>query len=95
MRTWMAVVSAAFFMVIASSGAAFAQAKPACDAQGRVMTPEMFEGQVVGIDQAQNKLRVREADGKVHEFQASKETLQDFKVGDRIEANLKEAPKCP
>jgi hypothetical protein len=31
----------------------------------------------------------------VHEFQASKETLQDFKVGDRIEANLREAPKCP
>ena len=53
------------------------------------------EGQVVKVDAAQNKLSVREADSKVHEFQASKETLQEFKVGDRIEANLREAPKCP
>jgi hypothetical protein len=33
--------------------------------------------------------------GATHEFQASKETLQDLKVGDRIDANLREAPKCP
>jgi hypothetical protein len=50
---------------------------------------------VVYIDHAQNRLSVREADNKVHDFQASKETLEDLKVGDRIEANLKEAPKCP
>jgi hypothetical protein len=37
---------------------------------------------------------VREADGKVHELQASTETLQNLKVGDRIEAKLREAPKC-
>jgi len=50
---------------------------------------------VVKVDAARNKLSVREADGKVHEFDASTETLQEFKVGDRIEANLREAPKCP
>jgi hypothetical protein len=42
-----------------------------------------------------NKLTVRQADGTVHEFQALPETLQGLKVGDRIEANLREAPKCP
>ena len=94
MRRWMAL-PAGFFMVIASSGAVFAQAKPACDAKGRVVTPEKVEGQVVYIDHEHNKLSVREADGKVHDFQASKETLEDLKVGDRIEANLREAPKCP
>jgi hypothetical protein len=31
----------------------------------------------------------------VHEFLASPETIQGFKVGDRIEATLREAPKCP
>jgi hypothetical protein len=77
------------------SGHALAQTKPACDPQGRVMTPQKVEGQVVKVDTVQNKLTVRQADGTVHEFQASAETLQNLKVGDRIEANLREAPKCP
>jgi hypothetical protein len=94
MRRSMAVPAALFVVVVASS-VAFAQGKPACDAKGRVVTPEKVEGVVVYIDHAQNRLSVREADNKVHDFQASKETLQDLKVGDRIEANLKEAPKCP
>jgi hypothetical protein len=94
MRKWIAV-PAALFVVVVGSSAAFAQAKPPCDAKGRVMTPEKVEGVVVFIDHAENRLNVREADSKVHEFQASKETLQDLKVGDRIEANLIEAPKCP
>jgi hypothetical protein len=37
---------------------------------------------------------VAENDGKTHEFQASKETLQDLKVGDKIEANLRSLPAC-
>lgn len=95
MRRWIAVPGAVFVVVVACSAAGYAQAKPACDAKGRVMTPEKVEGVVVYIDHAQNRLSVREADNKVHDFQASKETLEDLKVGDRIEANLKEAPKCP
>ena len=59
------------------------------------MTPKKVEGQVVKIDPAQSKVTVREANGSMHEFQASKETLQDLKMGDRIDANLREAPKCP
>ena len=89
------VVPTALLIVVVASSAVFAQAKPACDAKGRVMTPEKVEGLVVYIDHAQNRVSVREADNKLHEFQASKETLEDLKVGDRIEANLKEAPKCP
>jgi hypothetical protein len=30
----------------------------------------------------------------MHEFQASKETLRDLKVGDHVEARLRELPKC-
>jgi hypothetical protein len=77
------------------SGPVLAQGKPPCDPQGRVMTPQKVEGQVVKIDAARNLLTVRETNGTMHEFQASKETLQDLKVGDRVDANLREAPKCP
>ena len=95
MRRKTSVAVALVVTLVASSPYAWGQTKPACDAQGRVATPQKVQGQVVGIDAANSKLSVREADGKVHEFQASKETLQEFKVGDRIEANLREAPKCP
>jgi hypothetical protein len=37
---------------------------------------------------------VADASGKTHEFQASKETLQDLKVGDSIEAKLRALPNC-
>jgi len=77
------------------TGAALAQGKPGCDAQGKMKTPEKVEGQVVKVDQAQGKVTVREPGGTVHEFQASAETLKDLKVGERIEAKLREAPKCP
>jgi hypothetical protein len=77
------------------SGSVSGQTKPACDQQGRVMTPQKVEGQVVKVDTAQNKVTVRQADGTVHEFQASADALTGFKVGDRIEATLREAPKCP
>ncbi len=55
-------------------------------------TPEKVEGQVLKIDMDQGKVTVRETDGTTHEFQASKETLQEFKVGGRIEARLREVP---
>jgi hypothetical protein len=57
-------------------------------------TPERVEGEVTNIDAAQGRVTVRESDGTVHEFTASKETLQDLKVGGRVEAKLREVPKC-
>lgn len=38
------------------------------------------------MDNAQGKVTVRGTDGTIHEFQASKETLQSMKVGDKIAA---------
>ena len=95
MHRWPAVAMGFTMTLVLWSGAAIGQTKPTCDQQGRVMTPQKVEGQVVKLDAAQNKITVREANGTTHEFQASKETLQDLKVGDRIDANLREAPKCP
>jgi hypothetical protein len=90
-RRAIAVVAAA---LIAWAGSALGQTKPACE-QGKVVTPVKVAGQVVKVDMAKGMLSVREADGKIHEFQAGSETLKDFKPGDRIEATLREAPKCP
>lgn len=95
MFRWVAVAAALSIVVMVGSGPALGQTKPPCDAQGKVMTPQKVEGQVIKIDAAQNRLTVRETNGTTHEFQASKETLADLKVGDRVDANLREAPKCP
>jgi Cu/Ag efflux protein CusF len=91
MRTWRrwtrlsAVLATA---VLLASGAASAQTqpKPECD---RARTPEKVDAQVVKVDARQGKITVREDNGRTHEFQASKETLQDLKPGDRIEATLR------
>jgi Cu/Ag efflux protein CusF len=66
------------------SGAALGQTKtpPA-------RTPQTVEGQVVKIDRSQGRVTIRATDGTTHEFQASAETLQDLKEGDRIEARLR------
>jgi aconitase B len=95
MHTWAAVTAGLAVTLMLWSGSALGQAKPTCDQQGRVVTPQKVEGQVIKVDAAQKKLTVRETDGTVHEFQASPEAIQNFKVGDRIEGNLREAPKCP
>jgi hypothetical protein len=81
--------------VLLWTGSALAQAKPACTPQGKVSTAQKVAGQVVKVDAGLDKLTVREDDGTIHEFQVSKEVLRDLKAGDRIEAMLREAPKCP
>ena len=74
---------------------ALGQSRPACDQQGKVITPSRVEGEVTRVDAAQGRVAVRDSGGTVHEFQASVETLQGVKVGGRLEAMLREAPKCP
>jgi Cu/Ag efflux protein CusF len=75
------------------AGFAAGQGKASCD-QMKASAPQKVEGRVVRVDVAGGKVAVAEADGKTHEFQASKETLQDLKVGDKIEANLRSLPNC-
>jgi hypothetical protein len=80
--------------LVLSTTTALGQARPACDPQARMKTPERVEGEVTKMDAAQGRVTVRESNGTVHEFMASKETLQDLKVGGRVEAKLREAPNC-
>jgi len=88
----MGVATLAFVGVLMCGGIAGAQTKqPDC---GKGATPQTLAGQVVAIDLKGGKVTVRASDGTTHEFQGSKETLEGYKVGDRIEAKLRSAPEC-
>ncbi len=88
MRPWKCMTVGILAGVLLWSGTVFGQSKsPACPS-----TPVKLEGQVVKIDVGQGKLSVREADGTIHEFQADKETLEKYKIGDQITAQLREVP---
>ena len=54
--------------------------------EGKTRSSEVVAGEVTKIDPDRGRVTVRAADGKMYEFQASKETLRDLKEGDRIEA---------
>jgi Cu/Ag efflux protein CusF len=87
-------LSASFIAAsLLSSSAAMAQqtSPEACAAheKARANAPQKVEGRVMKVDTASGKITVEAADGKVHEFQASTETLQSMKAGDRIEATLR------
>jgi hypothetical protein len=69
------------------SGLAFGQGKPDC-------TPQKVEGRIVKMDTAQGKLTLQQPNGQTVEFQASKETLQDKKVGDRLEITKRLPEGC-
>ena len=56
--------------------------------------PEKVDGQVMKVDPSAGKVTVKDKSGTMHEFQASHEMLQNMKAGDKIEATLREVPKC-
>ena len=94
MRKGQRTAAAVAVGVLLWSGSALGQGKATCTPQGKVQTAQKVVGQVVKVDAGLDKLTVREDDGTVHEFQASKDALREFKPGDRIEAMLRESPKC-
>ncbi|HXA95938.1 MAG TPA: hypothetical protein VN323_10275 [Candidatus Dormibacteraeota bacterium] len=93
MRPYTAVAMGVMLAVPLWAGFAAGQSKPTCE-QMKAGAPQKVEGKVVRVDEAGGRVAVVEADGKTHEFQASKETLQDLKVGDQIEARLRAIPNC-
>lgn len=76
------------------SAPVLAQSTPGCVA-GKASTPQKVEGEVLKVDHGLDKVTVKGKDGTVHEFQVSKDTIRDLKAGDKIEAALRVAPKCP
>ena len=92
MKRWLVLSGVLTTTALLTTGLAFGQ--PKADCKDRAQTPEKVEGQVVAVDQSAGRVTIREKNGSTHEFQANKETLQDMKPGDKIEAKLREAPKC-
>jgi hypothetical protein len=81
-------LSAAFVAAALLWGGAAAGQTQQAPAPGKAR-PDRIEGQVIKLDPGKGKVTIRTNDGTTHEFQASPETMQDLKVGDRIEANLR------
>jgi len=75
---WTGVAVTAVVGVVVWGSLAFGQAKPDC-------TPHKVEGRIVKVDMAQERLTLQQANGQTVEMQASKDVLQDKKVGDRLE----------
>jgi Cu/Ag efflux protein CusF len=94
MRRFIRLVAAVTVAALCGSGPALAQTKAGC-VEGKASTPAKVEGEVVKVDHGLDKVTVKGKDGMVHEFQVSKDTLRDLKAGDKIEASLRAAPKCP
>ncbi len=89
---WVCSLTGMTLGIVLWTGLALAQGQPAaCD---KSKTPETLEGRVTKIDLAHEKVIVAAKDGTTHEFQASKETLQGYKVGDPIKAKLRSTPDC-
>jgi hypothetical protein len=92
MRSWRGMTAVIVTTAVLWSGAVLAQPKSTgCDAS---RIPSKVEGQVIKIEGAKEKVTIRADDGTTHEFQASRETLQNLKAGERIEAKLRQAPNC-
>jgi hypothetical protein len=89
MRARRGAVALAAAGILMSSGMALAQSKPADCPKA-----EKVDGQVTKVDMQQGKLTVRGSDGKTYEFTATKETLQDKKVGDHIEVTRRMPAGC-
>jgi len=92
MKRWLVLSGVLTTTALLTTGLAFGQ--PKADCKDRAATPEKVEGQVVAVDKKGGRVTIREQNGTTHEFQANRETLQDMKPGDKIEAKLREAPKC-
>jgi len=71
------------------AGTAAAQPKPADCPKA-----EKVQGQIVKVDADQGKITVQGTDGKTYEFTAPKETLQDKKVGDKLELSRRMPEGC-
>jgi ribosomal protein S1 len=95
MKTWLSASAIVLAGAVLWSGTALGQAKakPGCEAM-KAGAPQKVEGQIVSVDPNQGKVTIKATDGKTHEFQASKDSIGDYKVGDKIEARLRDAANC-
>lgn len=91
MRNLFLVGTIAGSLMLAGGAALAADKSDYCIKAG---VPERIDGEITMIDANNGKITLRSADGGTHEFQASKETLAAYKVGDPIKIKLRPARRC-
>jgi hypothetical protein len=84
MRTGLILAAAAMLCVVAQG---------TVGADDKRDAPDRVGGEVTKVDPGRNRVTVRDGDGTEREFETSKETLHDLKVGDRIEAKRRQESK--
>lgn len=105
MKRWLslAMTIALVATALAVNGIAAAQERPAAQdkakdcpqpsasvrTEAKAGAPAHLEGRVVNVDPKRGEVSVRTSEGATQTFRASSETLRDFKVGDRIEGQLR------
>ena len=92
MNRWTAVSAGVAAGLVLCTGTVLAQTTNGADCK-----PQKVQGEIIKIEDTgkdQGKLILKGADGKNYEFNASKETLQDKKVGDRLEVTKRLPPNC-
>lgn len=89
MRASTGVPVALALAALLGSGPAAAQSKPAdCPKSEKV------QGEIVKVDANAGTLTLKDGAGKTYEFNAPKETLQDKKVGDKLELTRRLPENC-
>jgi hypothetical protein len=96
MKTAMRIVTAAVVAAVLASPAAWAGGKTDTDynkskggSASPSAAPARIDGEVVAVNPDAGTMTVRMSDGSTQEFRGNKETLKDYKVGDRIEGKLR------
>ena|SRR5687767_9898051 len=96
MKTVMRIVTAAVVTTVLVSPAAWAGGKKDADynkgkdaAASPSTAPARIEGEVVSINPDAGTMTVRMPDGSTQDFRGNKDTLKDYKVGDKIEGKLR------
>lgn len=81
----MLIIATLALGIALSRGATAAEASPASN--------DVVAGEVTVIDEVNNRITVRSTDGVLHEFEATKATIDDLKVGDHLEARKRAESK--
>ena len=96
MKTVMRIVTAAIVAAVLASPAAWASGKTDADynkgkdaAASPSTAPARIDGEVVSVNPDAGTMTVRMPDGSTQEFRGNKDTLKDYKVGDKIEGKLR------
>lgn len=89
MRATTGVLVALALAAQLGSGLAAAQSKPADCPKA-----EKVQGEIVKVDANAGTLTLKDGAGKTYEFNAPKETLQDKKVGDKLELSRRLPDNC-